>query len=133
MIPRPELAEVIGELTLHVSDVNKLKKAIAAYLLEQNRTDDVASLMRDVLKYRAEHGYVETTVVSAFPLSASLRAEVRAVVKQEYPGAHGYVLNERIDPSVVGGVRLEMAGEELDLTVREKLNRFKRLTAAREN
>lgn len=129
MISRPELAEVIGERTLHVTDVNILKQAIAGYLLEENRTDDIESLMRDVLKYRAKHGHIEATVVSAYPLSPALRASVEDALKSEFPGAKSYVLNKRIDESVVGGLRLEMAGEELDLTVRAKLNTLKRLTA----
>jgi len=131
MISRPELAEVIGERTLHVSDTGTLEKAIASYLLEEGRTDDIESLMRDVLKYRAKNGYVEATVVSAFPLSEALTSEVTAALKSEFPGAKGYVLNQRIDEDVIGGVRLEMAGEELDLTIRAKLNILKRLTAAR--
>jgi F0F1-type ATP synthase delta subunit len=34
---------------------------------------------------------------------------------------------------LVGGVRIEMANEELDLTVRSKLNTLKRLTSVRSN
>lgn len=132
MISRPELAEVIGERTLHLKNMGKLKQAIAAYLLTENHVQDVDSLMRDVLRYRAEHGHVEATVVSAYPLSSALRADVRTALKQEYPNARSYVLNERIDPDVLGGLRLEMAGEELDLSVRAKLNTLKRLTAARD-
>jgi F-type H+-transporting ATPase subunit delta len=131
MISRPELAEVIAKRTLHVSDVHHLEQAIAGYLLEQDRTDDIESLMRDVLKYRASLGYIEATVVSAYPLTSELVKSIEAILKSEYPGAKSYVLNQRIDESVVGGVRLEMAGEELDLTVRAKLNTLKRLTATR--
>ena len=131
MITRPELAAVIGERTLHTTDIDELKQAVASYLLEEERTDDIESLMRDVLRYRANNGHVEATVVSAFTLNPTMRAEVTSALKDEFPGAKSYVLNERIDEDVIGGVRLEMAGEELDLTVRAKLNTLKRLTAAR--
>jgi F-type H+-transporting ATPase subunit delta len=133
MIPRSELAAVIGERTLHISDTKKLATAVAGYLLEQNRLGDVESLMRDVLVYRAQHGHVEATAVSAYPLTSAVRSALLAELKHEYPGGKSYTLNERLDAALVGGVRLEMAGEELDLSVRDKLNRFKRLTAAREN
>lgn len=132
MISRTDLAEVIGERTLHLSDANKLKKAIAGYLLEQNRVADIDSLMRDVMKYRAQHGHVEAMVVSAFPLTPAVLASVQSEVKSQYPGAKSYVLNEKVDEDVVGGIRIEVAGEELDMTVRAKLNTLKRLTAARE-
>lgn len=133
MISRPELAHVIGERTLHISDVAQLQNAIAGYLLEEGRVSDLDSLMRDVVKYRAEHGHVEATVVSAFPLERAQYNETLDALKDECQGAKSYVLNERIDTDVVGGIRLEMAGEELDLTVRAKLNTLKRLTAARNN
>jgi F-type H+-transporting ATPase subunit delta len=133
MITRTELAKVIGEQTLHVSDAIKLKQAIAGYLLEQNRVADIDSLMRDVMQYRAEHGCMEATVVSAYTLEPATRAEVMQTFKSQFPDAKSYVLNESIDPEVVGGIRLEMAGEELDMTIRAKLNTLKRLTAARDN
>jgi F0F1-type ATP synthase delta subunit len=132
MADRTELAAVIGERTLHEGDLKKLETAVAAYLLEQNMEGQLDSLMRDVLKYRAAHGIVEATAVSAFPLTGDTRSEVLQVLKAEYPSAKSYHLNERINPDVIGGVRLEMADEELDLTVRSKLNTLKRLTAARE-
>jgi len=128
---RPKLAQVIAEKTLHMSDTAALTREVAAYLIDQNHVDQLDSVMRDVLKYRAEHGHVEATVVSAFPLGAAERSAIMAELKAEYPKASSYTLNQRVDENVVGGIRMEMAGEQLDLTVRAKLNTLKRLTAAR--
>jgi len=128
---RPKLAQVIAEKTLRTSDTAALTREVAAYLIDQNHVDQLDSVMRDVLKYRAEHGHVEATVVSAFPLGAAERSAIMAELKAEYPKASSYTLNQRVDENVVGGIRMEMAGEQLDLTVRAKLNTLKRLTAAR--
>ena len=133
MISRLELADIIGERTLHVESVDTLKGAIAAYLVEESSVDELDSLMRDVLAYRAAHGYVEATLFSAHPLPNNVREDVRELLKTEYPGAKNISLNEAIDPRVIGGVRIELAGRELDLTVQAKLNTFKRLTAARKD
>ncbi len=132
MVTRTDLAEVVGARTLHGSDLKKIEREVAAYLLEQNEVESLDSLMRDVLKYRAEHGIIEATVVSAYPLSAEARSEVLSALKAEYPSAEQYYLNEQIDSDVIGGVRLEMVNEELDLSVRARLNTLKRLTTARE-
>ncbi len=132
MASRIELAAVIGERTMHEGDLKKLEISVAAFLLERNEAELLNTLMRDVLKYRAAHGIVEATAVSAFPLDSEARNDLMNALKAEYPSASNYKVNERIDPSVIGGVRLEMADEELDLTVRSKLNTLKRLTAARE-
>lgn len=132
MVSRLELAEIIGERTLH-EPMGALKTAIAAYLLEENDVSELDSLMRDVLAYRAAHGFVEATLFSAHPLTDAVRKDVANLLRQEYPNAKSISMNEMIDHSVVGGVRIELAGKELDLTVRAKLNIFKRLTAARKD
>lgn len=133
MKSRLDLAEVIAERTMHLHDLTKLKRAVAAYLLEENDVEELDSLMRDVLAYRANHGHVEATVVSAYPLSATVKADIMRALKAEYPKARSFILNQKVDTSVVGGLRIELANEELDLTVQSKLNTFKRLTAARNN
>lgn len=133
MVSRLELAEIIGEKTLRVESLDTLKDVIAAYLLDENDVDELDSLMRDVLAYRAAHGYVEATLVSAHPLTDGTKTEIRDLLKTEFPNAKKIIMNENIDPAVVGGVRIELAGEELDLTIKAKLNTFKRLTAARKD
>lgn len=133
MHTRSQIATAIAKKTLTVSDTAKLQKAVASYLLEENRVDELDSIMRDVLAYRNAHGHVEVSVISAYPISSAVRADVLAAVKQEFAGAQSYVINERIDPDVIGGLRIEFDGEELDLTVKAKLNKFKQLTAARKD
>lgn len=129
MISRRHLAEVIGERTLHVHDTKKLAREVAAYLLDTKQTDDLESLLRDVMEYRAQHGVVEAVAVSAHDLPKDVIKDIEAILKGEYPKAKKVHVINRIDPTVVGGVRVEMANEQLDLTVREKIDEFKRLTA----
>ncbi len=133
MHTRPQIASAIAKQTLDLQGTTKLKKAIASYLLEENRVDELDSIMRDVIAYRAAYGHVEATVVSAYPISAAVKADVLAVIKQQSPGAASYVINQRLDPDVIGGIRIEFDGHELDLTVQAKLNTFKQLTAARKD
>ena len=130
---RSQIAKAIAEKTLNVQDSKQLVYAVAGYLLEENRVYELDSIVRDVLAYRAQHGHVEVSVVSAFPISSDVRDDVMTAVTQEYPKASSYSVNETIDPNVVGGLRIEFGGEELDLTVRAKLNKFKQLTAARKD
>ena len=133
MVSRLELAEIIGKQTLTTESTEDLKAAIASYLLEENLSDELESLMRDVLAYRAAQGFIEATIISAHPLTDMVRGDVKDLIKQEYPAAKHVTINELVDPEVVGGLRIELAGEELDLTVKGKLNTFKRLTAARKD
>ena len=125
---RHHLAEIIGERSLHVDNFKALAKEVAAYLLETGRSDELESLMRDVMAYRAAHGVVEVTTLTAHPLSDQDLVDIRAILKQEYPHAKKFTIDQQQSPEVVGGVLLSMPGEQLDLSVRGTVNKFKRLT-----
>jgi F0F1-type ATP synthase delta subunit len=124
---RHELAAVLAERTLEIHDLNLLAKEIAAYLLVENRTADLESLVRDIMQYRADQGVIEGVAVSAHELNHQVLEDVRQVLTQEFPKAKQVIVRERRDPDVVGGVRIKLANEQLDMTVRSKLNNFKRL------
>jgi F0F1-type ATP synthase delta subunit len=127
---RHHLAEVIGKRTMHIKDRNKLVREVAAYLLHEHHTAELGSLVRDVMQYRADHGVVEAVAVSAHGLSDRMTKDVEKILKQAYSDAKEVIVRERQDESVVGGIRIELANDQLDLTVRSKLSKFKRLTSA---
>lgn len=126
---REQLAEIIGEKTMSITNTEKLARAVAAYIATESKPIDLASLTRDVMQYRLEHGVVEATVVSAHELNAIVIKDVKGLLKEHFPSAKKFIIDSRIDESLVGGIRIELPRETLDLTVRSKLNRFKRLVA----
>jgi F0F1-type ATP synthase delta subunit len=129
--PRHKLAELLAERTLKPDvDMKGLSQEIAAFLLETGRTGELTSLSRDIMQKRAEKGVVEITAVSAHPLSSQLRKEIKDKIQTFYPEAKKVVINEVKDTNMIGGVRLELANQQLDLTVRSRLNRFKQLTTS---
>ena len=128
--PRHLLVEAIAERTLNVKDSSKLAREIAAYLLSENRVSELDSILRDIIEYRAERGIVEATVVSAHTITDEVKGDIRAIMSRDYPAASSITVSERLDPDVVGGVRIDLPHEQLDLTVRSQLAHFKRLTMA---
>lgn len=127
-IPRAQLAEVIGERTLHVTNLKHLAQEIAAYLLSENRAQELESLMRDVLAYRQARGIVEAVATSAHELSDQVRLDVAHLLKQHYPQAKHVVVRSNVDENVIGGLKVQMAHEQLDMSVRAQLDTFKRFT-----
>lgn len=130
---RTELAAVIGEKTMHVVDSSQLANQVAAFLLEQKRSVDLESLMRDVLAYRQAHGVVEADVSSAHDLSEEAKRDVKSLLKQHYPKAKHIFTHESHDESVIGGLRINLSNEQLDMSVRAKLDKFSRLTTEGSN
>jgi len=127
-VPRAQVAEAIAKKTLTEHDPAVLAREIAAYLLTENRVQDLDSLMRDVMAYRQEHGVVEATVMSAHDLTADVKSEVAGLVQDHYPAAKMVIIRETHDPEVIGGLKVKLANEQLDLSVRARLDTFKRLT-----
>jgi F0F1-type ATP synthase delta subunit len=128
---RTRIARSVADATLNKGASKAYARQVAAYLLSEGRVDELDSLLRDVQSMWAEQGYVEVVARSAFPLDASLKADIEARVRTIYPDAKTIVVSEVADQSVIGGVQLSVAGtQQLDLSVQAKLNQFKRLTGA---
>lgn len=126
---RSSLARIIGERTMHVLDYKSLVQEVAAFLLSEQQTADLDTLMRDVMQYRQDHGIIEATAVSAHSLDKNVLDDLAQILRDQFPDASHISMQNRIEPHTVGGVRIELAQSQLDMTVLSKLNTFKRLTA----
>lgn len=63
-------------------------------------------------------------VTTAVELTAELRKQVSATAKQKL-GQTEFELIEKVDPTVIGGVKLSIAGKVYDATVAHKLQLLK--------
>lgn len=124
---RSQLANIIATDTLNDTFGPDQIKAFAAYLLEERRTGELAPLLRDVQRMWAERGTVEVVVYSAHELSADAHEEIRIKARRLYPRAERIVITPQHDASLIGGVRLEFADYQLDLSVAGDLRKFKTL------
>lgn len=127
-LPRHDIAKVLAERSLGRFDAKQFSEQIAAYLLQERRTADLEPLLRDIMQYRADHGIVEVIAVSAHPINDAVRSDITAQIQSLFPEATQIIISEELQPDVVGGVRLELPNQQLDLSVRNKLSRFKQLT-----
>lgn len=128
-VPRHILARAIAERTAHVRDEKLLAREIAAYLLEQKRTAELESILRDIMQYRTDHGVLEAEVVTAHEVQDHVLQEVKQLLHTAYPKAKTVHIGKRLDESMVGGVKIDMANQQLDLSVKAKLATFKRITS----
>ena len=126
--PRHIVAATLAQKSLGKLDERSFAIEIAAYLMAERRTAELDSLLRDIMQYRADHGIVEVIATSAHRLDALAKKDIEAQVRALYRSAKRVIITPQHDDSVIGGVRLELANQQLDLSVRNKLNRFKQLT-----
>ncbi len=123
-VQRNELARVIATMMQQNASSKKLARQIAAYLVQEHQTKDLDLILRDILTARARDGVIEANLTTAFPLSAGVKAEVEQLLKQEYPAAKQFVLDEVVEPEVLSGLKVQTADKQLDQTARGKLDQL---------
>lgn len=126
---RTKIAGVIAGRTASTKNTKKLSREIAAYLIDNRRVNDLNSILRDVQEDRAKTGIVEVSATSAHPINSAIKADITKQIKQLYPHAQQVIISEYHDLAVIGGVRLELANQQLDLSIISSLNKFRQLTA----
>ncbi len=116
-LSRRKIAEYV---VAHVRDgviPARIIEEVAAYLYETRRQREMALVARAIEDTLASHGIVVATVTSARPLGEQLR---KAVVNQL--GSGTVYLREVVEPSVIGGIRLQTPDASYDGTLAHKLN-----------
>lgn len=115
-LSRRKIAEYVAAQTRDGQVPAHVVQEVAAYLTESRRERELPLLVRSIEEILADQGVVVATVTTAHPLSEQLRAEVEAQI-----GADKTYLREVVDPSVVGGVRLQTPDASYDATLAHKL------------
>ncbi len=126
MIARALLSEIESGKNLA-----ELTSSLAAYLIEERRLGDLNAIVRDIEKQLLERKgilYVHATV--ARELGADQLAEITEVFKQ-HSIVKQVIIEQTINPDVIGGVRCQTADEQLDLTVRRQLQSLTRAKTSR--
>jgi F-type H+-transporting ATPase subunit delta len=124
---RKDLAAVIAD-RYQAGKTDGLAKSIAAYLLETNQTIQLDSLIRDVKVLREQSGHIEAEVLSAHDLNENALEDVKSLIKTTHPEVRTVAVVQTLDPTVIGGLKIRLAQEQLDMSIRSKLDTFKRLT-----
>ncbi|WP_426324462.1 F0F1 ATP synthase subunit delta [Microbacterium sp. E-13] len=93
---------------------------IAVSLIRQPRERRVRQLLSRATKLVADQrGRAVATVVAAAPLSAAQRERLSAALSKRY--GTKVSLNTVVDPTVVGGVRVQIADDVIDASVSSRL------------
>lgn len=125
-VSRSQIVSGITRMSQNVPS-NRLAQSIAAYLLESRRSGEVDSLMRDLWQERINNGVIEVSAASAHELDASAIGSIKAEVIKLFPNAKEVIVSTKLEPALIGGVRLEFANQILDLSIKSKLNRLRQL------
>lgn len=121
-ISQRRLAAYVAGQLLASDEKKRLIKELAAYLIETGRVRDFNQVVAAIEEALASRGAVVATVTTARPLSPENK---QAIVKQFTPTGAKLYIREQIDPSVIGGFKIELPGSQFDGTVIHKLTTLK--------
>jgi F0F1-type ATP synthase delta subunit len=97
---------------------------LAAFLLDTNRMRELPLIVRDIEDALATRGIVIADIDSAYKLTADTTKQLESFVKNK-TGAKQVHFRTAIDETLLGGVRVNLPGQELDATLRRKLTNLK--------
>ena len=126
-IPKKERCALLDEAfrgQVHLYVLNFLK-----ILCEHGTLRELSGCARAYrVRYNAAHGILEATATAAIALTAEQTEQLRQ--KLEKVTGKKIDLATKVDPAVLGGIRLDIEGTELDGTVQNRLATLRRNIAA---
>ena len=126
-IPKKERCGLLDEALrdrVHLYVLNFLK-----ILCEKGTLRELSGCARAYrIRYNQAHGILEATAISAVPLTEQQLAALHA--KLESLTGKTIDLKTKVDAKVLGGIRLDIEGTELDGTVQNRLASLRRDIAA---
>lgn len=94
-------------------------REVAAFLVETGREREAELLARDIELALSERGVTVASVASAHELTATLRTQIEKLI------GGNVQLKETIDPTLLGGVRIDTPDKRFDGTLARKLTVLK--------
>jgi F-type H+-transporting ATPase subunit delta len=115
-LSRRKLAQYVADTLVAGVEASVVLREVAAYLIDSGRLRETELVIRAIEDTLADRGIVLARVTTATDLTATLRRDIEEMIN-----ARQVTLDTTIDPSVIGGVRIEIPGKVLDATVQRKL------------
>lgn len=123
---RSRLVSYIVDCLESGESIARLAARTAAYLIEAGKVSDLDSIMRDAQEIRAQkYGVVELSARSAHKLDSSHLSEIKSMARKQYGNTKQVITHQVHDESVIGGANLSFPHNNLDITIRAKLNQLK--------
>ena len=119
-ISRRDLSRYIAN-ELREGSRTKIINELAAYLIDTRRVNELDLIMRDVDHELLMAGHVNATVTSARELSDAIKQQVEKLLLRQ-TSASTVNLGTNIDPTVIGGIKLDAPGRGMDKTIAHQLN-----------
>ena len=125
LIPRDEKsAQIEDMLKSKVSPITLNLCTTLAGNAKLNDLPKVASTYAQLMK--AKRGQVDATIISADELTAAQSKQIAAAIKASSKGAKEVVISSTVDPSIIGGIQVQIGDQFLDLSIKSRIEEISR-------
>lgn len=105
--------------------INPLTMAIIDIVTRKNREPLLAAIAEEFHQaYNEEKGIGQASVTTTVPMDNALRTEIESIVRKLSDKKQVEVA-ENVDPELIGGFILNVGDQQIDASVRSKLNALK--------
>ena len=87
--------------------------------------DKIASNFSELMK--AKRGEVEATITSAEPLTKAQTNAIASAMKSQVGEGKKVIISSKVDPSIVGGLQVQIGDQFLDLSVASRIDSISRI------
>ena len=120
-LTRRQLAKYAADQLQSGASIQDIAAHLAAVLASSKRSGQGRQLAEDIAFEMESRGLLaEATLTSAHPLGAELVAQLEKFIKDETE-TKKVIINEVVEPEVIGGVRIETARRSWDQTIKRRL------------
>ena len=100
-------------------NLDQTLEEVARYLYERQALGSWREIVRSIdILWRKEYGHSRLEIKSAYPLSAKLRKQIQILAPQA-------VLNESVDPALLGGIAVRVDDTIYDGTLLSQLENMR--------
>ncbi len=125
---RTQIASYIADKMNSGQLNNQTIEEISALLITEGRKHQVELIIEDVK--RAMFDKNQVLVVSAYSknkLTNSNLKNIEQLLAKRFETAKKIVINQFLDETIIGGVKIKALDTEIDLTINHKLNRLRNI------
>lgn len=120
-LSRRKITEYVADQIVAGAHQKDIVTSLAALLIDTGRVSELELIVRDIDYQLSVRGIVLATVISAYALGDVTKKAIRSMIT-DATGATTIELEEHIDPSVLGGVRIDIPGRQRDDTITRRLH-----------
>ncbi|MFZ2545085.1 MAG: F0F1 ATP synthase subunit delta [Candidatus Saccharimonadales bacterium] len=119
-LSRRKIAVYCADELLDGNDVTEL---LAAYLIETKHIREAGVIVRDIEAALADRGTLIANITGGHELQDDTEKAILTYLEKR-TGANTIHLRKQTDSHLLGGVRIETPGYQLDNTLRDRLNQL---------